>query len=454
MSSRSVRQSTAQQRVASQAQRVQSQAPQPSAEPNSQPNPAQPAAAKAAQQKEGATDEGTAMIDVVVAPATLEHSAGGRGSKGSSNAALLQQMQEMQQIMREQQQQLKQLRASPQQSPQHSPQLSPRSGVQPGSPAPATATASAAVEQQSRFAKNQPRATDLQEYDGAGDSKLDEWLKQLAVAARLYRLQAREAVDFAGSRLRGAALDWWLALDEAELAAIADTNALAAALRARFQPVTAARAAREQLDKLQQGSRDVNSYIADFQRLSTQIGLSSLGEENALYAFERGLRREIAVELRKQGVTVLREAIAMAARIGGLLQGGASAQQGRGAAVNQMDIDDGDGNSSRLDRIEAALNALAAGGHSGSGIGAKTHQGYLNERSSRGGAGGRGGPRGAMRGGRGGGRGGARPPPAVPGVPAHLVQQRWDAHQCLRCGQEGHTSHACPNSISASPSGN
>jgi len=162
--------------------------------------------------------------------------------------------------------------------------------------------------------------------------------------------------------------------------------------------------------------------------------------------------------MRKQGVTTVQEAIALVARIGGLLQGSASSAplQGRAAAVNQMDVDDGDGSASRLDRIEAALNALAAGGLGGAGLGAKTqtHQGYLNERSSRGGAGGRGGPRGAMRGGRGGGRGGARPPPAVPGVPTHLVQQRWDAHQCLRCGQEGHTSHACPNSISASPSGN
>jgi hypothetical protein len=52
--------------------------------------------------------------------------------------------------------------------------------------------------------------------------------------------------------------------------------------------------AREQLDRLQQGSRGINDYIAEFQQLSTQIGLASLGEDNALYAFERGLRRDIA----------------------------------------------------------------------------------------------------------------------------------------------------------------
>jgi hypothetical protein len=112
-----------------------------------------------------------------------------------------------------------------------------------------------------------------------------------------------------------------------------------------------------------------------------------------------------------------------------------------------MDVDDGDGASSRLDRIEAALNALtSAGGNSGAGMGAKaqTSRGYAQERER--GTGGRGGGRGGARSGRFAPRG----PPAVPGVPQHVVQQRWDAKQCLRCGQGGHNSHACPNAISAS----
>ena len=265
------------------------------------------------------------------------------------------------------------------------------------------------------------------------------------MTARLYHLSAQESVDFAGSRLRGAALDWWLALGDTELAAIGDSIMLAAALRARFQPVTAARTAREQLDKLQQGSRGINDYIADFQRLSTQIGLVSLGEENALYAFERGLRRDLAVELRKQGVSTLREAIALAARVGGLLQQAAAPQSRGTAAVNQMDIDD-DGSASLDDRIQqAVLNAMYARDSGSMGAKTQTHRGYTQERGR---GGGRGGPQGG-RGGRFGGGGPARIP-NVPGVPAAVVEQRRAAGQCYRCGSAEHTRFECTNASSAS----
>jgi hypothetical protein len=287
------------------------------------------------------------------------------------------------------------------------------------------------------------RATDLQEYDGTSGAKLDDWLKQLAMATRLYHLNAREAVDFAGSRLRDAALDWWLALDADEVAAIIDTAALANALRARFQPVTTARTARELLDKLQQGSRGINEYIADFQRLTAQIGMASLGQENALFAFERGLRRELAVELRKQGVASLQDAIAMAARVGGLMQSSAG-QQGR-PSLNQMDIDDGDGAQPPKEIWQALLNAMHARDNGGGSAKGHMHRGYTQERERNAGRGGRGGTRGG-RGSRSSGFG----PPVVPGVPEQVVRQRLDAQQCVRCGGDGHRSTGCPNAISAS----
>jgi hypothetical protein len=407
------------------------------------------------QQAEGATDAGEPIQDVAaVQPGSNAPGDNAALQRQVAELALLvkqqaQRAEEQQQHARQQQSLIEHLRASPAHSPQSSAHASPQRSPQQQSRSVAAAAAAAAPvaaterdAQQSRFARKEPRATDLQEYDGASGSKLDDWLKQLAMAARLYHLNAREAVDFAGSRLRGAALDWWLALSADELIAIADKEALAAALRARFQPVTAARTAREQLDKLQQGSRGVNEYIADFQRLTTQIGMASLGQENALHAFERGLRRELAVELRKQGITTLQEAIALAARVGSLMQSGA-AQPGR-SSLNQMDIDDGDGTAVSLDdRIaKAVLNAMHA--RDGGGMGAKTqtHRGYTQERSGSAG-------RGGARTGR-GGRFTPRGPPPVPGVPEQVVQRRWDAKQCLRCGEGGHNSHACPNAISAS----
>jgi len=407
------------------------------------------------QPAEGATDSDEPMPEAVVAqPGSGAAADSAALQRQVSELALLvkqqaQRAEEQQQHARQQQSLIEQLRASPAHSPQLS--VSPSPQRSPQQHARSVTAAAAAAEQlappaasQSRFARKEPRATDLQEYDGASGAKLDDWLKQLAMAARLYHLNAQEAVDFAGSRLRSAALDWWLALSADELAAIADREALGAALRARFQPVTAARTAREQLDKLQQGSRGVNEYIADFQRLTTQIGMASLGQENALHAFERGLRRELAVELRKQGVTTLQEAIALAARVGGLMQSSA-AQPGR-SSLNQMDNDDGKGEQPPKEIWQALLNAMQSRDTNGMGAKTQTHRGYTQERERNAGGAGRGGARGGGRGGRFAPRG----PPTVPGVPGHVVQRRWDAQQCLRCGEGGHNSHACPNAISAS----
>jgi hypothetical protein len=295
---------------------------------------------------------------------------------------------------------------------------------------------------QSRFARKEPRSQDLREYDGASGAKLDEWLQELALARYLYELTAQEALRFAVSRLRGAALQWWLALDSGAQAALSSTDALATALRARFQPITAARAARDQLRTLRQGSRNVNDYIADFQRLRTL--LPTMSEDDALHAFESGLSASLAEKLRVQGVSSVQEAIAMAARVGGLIQ--SSAPQPSRSSLHHMDIDDGDGAVASLDdRIaKAVLNAMHARDNGGMGAKTQTHRGYTQERERSGSAG-----RGGARGGR-GGRFAPRGPPVVPGVPEHVVQRRWDAQQCLRCGEGGHNSHACPNAISAS----
>jgi hypothetical protein len=404
------------------------------------------------QPAQGATDDGEPMLveAVVAAPAPLQP-----GAPQQQSGMNLQQVQALEQLVRDQAQRLRiqeeqhqaalqQLQASPVPSPQL---LSP---LQQQHSLAAAAAAPAAAEPASRFARKEPRAQDLCEYDGASGAKLDTWLDELALARMLYELNAREALRFAVSRLRGAALQWWLALGSSTQSVISSPEALTAALRVRFQPVTAARTAREQLDKLAQGSRGVNEYISDFQRLRTQ--LPGMAEEDALYAFERGLRRDLAVELRKQGVATVQDAIALVARIGGLLQAGAgvSAQQSR--SIHQMDVGDGNDASGRIDRLEAALNALAAGAHgagSNAGMSAKTQtqRGYQQD-GARGG--GRGGGRGASRGGRFGGRGGAFASFTIPGVPAAIVEQRRAAGQCFRCGSGDHRSMECPSAPSAS----
>src|SRR5690606_4179868 len=106
---------------------------------------------------------------------------------------------------------LKRLESSPSRSPSRSPSQSPARS--PRQQPRASATAGPASAQHSRFARKEPRAQDLREYDGAAGDKLDEWLAELRRTARLYRLSGEEAVEFAVSRLRGPADAWWAALD-------------------------------------------------------------------------------------------------------------------------------------------------------------------------------------------------------------------------------------------------
>jgi len=394
-----------------------------------------------AEEEEGA--EGAVMRDEQPAEEAV-------AADGSSMRA---QMEAMQRLLREQAQQLQLLRASPAHSPQPSPHLSPQQAQRSIAVAPAAAApvaGAAAQGQQSRFARKEPRAQDLREYDGAAGAKLDEWLDELGAAVDLFYLNEREAVDFGTSRLRGAARQWWNGLG-AGRTSIDGASALARALRARFQPITTERVAREQMRALRQNNRHVNDYIADFQRLRAM--LPDMSEADALFAFESGLSPAIALELRKQGVSSLQDAIAMAARVGGLLQA-PTVPHGRTAAVNQMEVDDGDGASlgERITQLQATLNAMQAQrtqGGAGAGLGAKTQtqRGYASDRGGRGV--GRGG-----RSGRFGGQDGAARVPKVPGVPAAVVEQRRAAGQCYRCGSSEHTRFECPNATSASQPSN
>jgi hypothetical protein len=396
----------------------------------------------ASMEEEEESVEGAAMADdKVVVPGRAQEAS--LAADGSSMQA---QLKAMQRLIREQGQQLQQLRASPSHPPQ--PSLGPASAP----------IATPPVEpQQSRFARKEPRAQDLREYDGAAGAKLDEWLQELARAVRLFQLNDREAVDFGVSRLTAAALQWSLALSAPQQTALVDAAALGAALRARFQPVTAARLAREQLRALRHGSRSINDYIADFQRLHAQ--LPSMAEEDALFAFEAGVNRDIAVELRKQRIQTVADAISLAAHIGSVGAAAPTAPalhgtRGASIAAAQMEIDD-DGHRDGVsldDRIQrAVLNAMqsqALCGSSQHGIGTKAHpkRGYNSDR---------GGARGG-RGGRFGNRGGAAADsprlPKMPGVPEAVVEQRRAAGQCYRCGSAEHTRFECTNASSASTS--
>lgn len=361
---------------------------------------------------------------------------GARAADGSSMRA---QMEAMQRLLREQAKELQQLRASPAQSPQQSPQSSPPQQLR-----SIAVAAAAAAPAPAPARRREPRLSDLAEYNGASGDKLDAWLAELRRCARYYQLSGSEAVEFAAARLRDTADIWWATLDSSAQAAIGSVEALATAMRSRFQPITTARVAREKLYALQQGGRHIDEYIADFSRLHAQV--RDMSEPDARAQFVRGLRQELATKLEDVDweSMPLATLIAKAARIGARSAAAARVAQGRPAAINQMDIDDGDG-ASLDERIQrAVLNAMSAHGSSGMGAKTQTARGYAQERQQGSGA-----PRGGFAGGR-GGRFGQRGPPVVPGVPEATVRRRMDAKQCVRCGMEGHISPACPNAISAS----
>jgi hypothetical protein len=300
----------------------------------------------------------------------------------------------------------------------------------------------------------EPRLADLANYDGASGARLDDWLAELDQIAQYNALDAQRTVAYGVVHLKGTARTWWSTLDVGARQAIISHASLATALRARFQPVTSAATARAELYALVQGNRGVDAFIADFQRLSAQ--LPSMAEDDRVFQFTRGVRRDIADKLRLDGVATVTQAITIAARIGNLTDGtlrpAAGSYSQPLARLHQMDaMEDVDAPmqqtamDARLNRLEQTmhqtLNQLQtfAAGHAGVGAKTQTKRGYQQSHGS-------------------GQQGGPRPSrpfqpkmaPAIPGVPEDVVRSRWDNRLCLRCGQGDHRSLACPNPISSS----
>jgi|GEM_PF-3429576 len=293
-----------------------------------------------------------------------------------------------------------------------------------------------------------PKLSEVPEYEGSHGQKLDDWLEKLDTLAEFHDMDGKLTVKYGSARLTGPARLWWKSLAVGVKEAITDRAQLAAALRARFQPISAEHNARTEFRALKQGERSIDAFIADFQRLSALLPNTS--EEDKLYQLEQGLRHDIAVKLREHGVKKLEEAITMAARVGNLTETSGSRPSAQGnthpARLQQMEVGDSSDAAARLTRIETTLHAIATqnafgqegphGGYQGLGAKTQTYRGYQQQK-------------------QGGTRGGnaqmpsraPRPPPAIPGVQQDVVQRRWDGKLCLRCGASDHMSITCPNPI-------
>jgi hypothetical protein len=157
-----------------------------------------------------------------------------------------------------------------------------------------------------------PRMPAPPAYDGSA-AQLDGWLNELQRQFRYYEYASdAQKLHLATAFLSGAAHDWHTHL----AAQPTSWAAFVAGLRQRFQPVTSAQTARNELDALRQGNSPVNDFIAAFRRLLVLV--PDMSEADRLHRFLHGLRPGIAAHLRVHGINRMDAAIEMAARIGAL----------------------------------------------------------------------------------------------------------------------------------------
>ncbi len=296
----------------------------------------------------------------------------------------------------------------------------------PPSPAPLAAAAAASAP-----AANAPRLrlSDLPKYDGRSGAALDNW--QLEMEQQFAFCNITEGADAqhvaaGAATFKEGALQWWASLPQPRPAT---WEALLAALRERFQPVTTADLARKKLDALQQGAKQsVHDYITAFRRLL--MSLPDMSPADSLHRFLSGLRAPIATQLRINGVKTLEASIAMAARVGtlGELASAAPASSSSSSAA-------GGSTDMELDAIEGLEPETGASPADVRAEMLALLNAMREERS---------GPPRSGRGGRSGDRDRRGGLPRFEGIAPELVKQRMDAKQCVGCGKEGHRAINCP----------
>jgi hypothetical protein len=276
----------------------------------------------------------------------------------------------------------------------------------------------------------QPRIPPPATCAGEAD-KLDEWFAEIDQQIAWYQFASdAEALRWATTYLRGAARDWWQTLAQKPT----DYVSFGTALRKRFQPVTTAETARAKMRKLTQGSSHINTYVAQFRRLT--LAVPDMSEADKLFNFLTGVRPSIAAQIRMLGVATLNDAIVSATRIGSageihmLASSNHSSAQGSEAA---MDISNIEG----LEQETSAEGAASSTAPAGAGVPVTREdlRELLNamreERKA---------PAARSQGGKQRQRG----LPVVPHLSPDQVRQYMDAGKCFGCGSTEHRSRECP----------
>ena len=280
---------------------------------------------------------------------------------------------------------------------------------------------------------DRPRLPPPSPFEGKSAS-LDRWIADMQQQFEWYAITTdAERLRFATGFVSGSARDWWTATaPAARPTTFAD---LVTALRRRFQPVTSAETARAKLAVLQQGKASIHDYVSAFRQLL--VSVPTMGEDDRLFQFTRGLQPAIATQLRVHGVASLNAAIEMATRVGSIGElAGLTSVRSASAAANPNDMD--------LSNIEG-LDAETLDGASASPAAAASpftqaqFEQFLN----------------AMKNDRHGGsnrakasRSEGRDVATAVGKRFNLtpeqVRERFDKKQCFCCGSTEHASRRCP----------
>jgi hypothetical protein len=271
-------------------------------------------------------------------------------------------------------------------------------------------------------------------YKGAAGDALDAWVAQVSLHHAVYVAQgdATEAqfVAKAATTLADAAVVWWQSL-----AASARPNTwdgMHAALSRRFQPVSSAERALNELMSLQQSKgQTASEYAATFQRLQTLVGAGQLSQTVLVARFTQGLTAARARErLLEEPPTTLQEAIDKASRLDGRSTSAAAASC---AAVATDDM------SARLAALDAKLDAMQRrDGEPKRERGQSSQSPPMKKYRSRRDRGANKTPRGMAW-------------TKVPGLTSELAAKRMEKNLCYYCGSDKHTTRDCSDRESGRP---
>lgn len=267
-------------------------------------------------------------------------------------------------------------------------------------------------------------------FDGAAQAgAVDAWLLELATHFAYYGMATDvERITFAAAHLApgSAPQGWWHSLGANKPTSWHDFERQ---LRAEFQPVQAADAARVRLDSLHQGrSQATTDYVAEFRRL--MILVPDMAAADRRHRFVSGLRPSLAKLVLAQAPDTVEKAIELAVRLDGhaalLLPHSNSGNVHRDSA-SPMDLShveaQSDLSTGSLDTATPQIVQLLA-----------SMQAQLSAMQSRNG-GFRRGPRGDR----------------VQGVSAELIRERLRRGECLVCGSKSHMKAECPQRSSSGP---